>query len=116
MKRVKDLIEEERWRSHFMGMVAEVGNLLGHVRTTNYGAIFDVVDLGSSGNNLAQTNVRINAHTDNPYRDPFPGVQLLHCLNNTDEGGATTFCDGYAAAAALRWPCIIVQSIIRAAV
>ena len=85
-----------------LGMVAEVGNLLGHVRTTNYGAVFDVVDLGSSGNSLAQTNVRINAHTDNPYRDPFPTVQLLHCLVSAPEGGATRLTDGFAAAEALR--------------
>ena len=56
----------------------------------------------SAGNNLAQTSVKIRQHTDNPYRDPFPGVQLLHCLENAAEGGATTFCDGFAAAETLR--------------
>ena len=60
------------------GAVAQFGNAVGHVRTTNYGDIFDVIDLGSQGNNLARTNVAIPAHTDNPYRDPFPTVQLLH--------------------------------------
>ena len=79
-----------------------IGNEIGFVRKTNYGSIFDVIDLGTEGNSLAQTNCRILAHTDNPYRDPFPGVQLLHCLNNADEGGATTFCDGFAAAKALQ--------------
>jgi Gamma-butyrobetaine hydroxylase-like, N-terminal/Taurine catabolism dioxygenase TauD, TfdA family len=26
-------------------------------------------------------------HTDNPYRDPVPTVQLLHCLSTADDGG-----------------------------
>ena len=51
---------------------------------------------------MAQTSSEIRQHTDNPYRDPFPGVQLLHCLENAAEGGATTFCDGFAAAEILR--------------
>ena len=84
------------------GMVEAVGNQIGFVRETNYGSVFDVIDLGSSGNNLAQTNCRIRAHTDNPYRDPFPGVQLLHCLANATAGGSTTFTDGFAAAERLR--------------
>jgi gamma-butyrobetaine dioxygenase len=84
------------------GMVEEVGNSIGFVRVTNYGSRFDVIDLGAAGNSLAQTNVRIRMHTDNPYRDPFPGLQLLHCLVNASDGGATTFSDGFAVAEALR--------------
>ena len=84
-------------------MVAAVGNTVGHVRKTNYGSIFDVIDLGAKATNLANTNVRIPAHTDNPYRDPVPGVQLLHCLSASTCGqGATTFLDGFAVAEALR--------------
>jgi gamma-butyrobetaine dioxygenase len=42
-------------------------------------------------------------HTDNPYRDPVPTVQLLHCLSAADDGGGDTgLVDGFAAAAALR--------------
>ena len=41
-------------------------------------------------------------HTDNPYRDPVPGIQLLHCLVQADKGGLTTLVDGIAAAEALR--------------
>lgn len=85
-----------------LGMVEQVGNSIGNVRVTNYGSSFDVIDLGAQGNNLAQTNCRIPAHTDNPYRDPFPGVQLLHCLEGASEGGGTTFVDGFAVAESLR--------------
>eukprot|EP01065_Artemidia_motanka_P026864 TRINITY_DN320_c0_g1_i1.p1 TRINITY_DN320_c0_g1~~TRINITY_DN320_c0_g1_i1.p1 ORF type:complete len:573 (+),score=174.79 TRINITY_DN320_c0_g1_i1:60-1778(+) len=85
------------------GTVIRVGDAIGSVRTTNYGTLFDVVDKGSQGNNLAQTNLEIKAHTDNPYRDPVPGVQLLHCIKGaTTGGGETTFTDGFACAEILR--------------
>eukprot|EP00437_Effrenium_voratum_P038475 CAMPEP_0181469926 /NCGR_PEP_ID=MMETSP1110-20121109/38278_1 /TAXON_ID=174948 /ORGANISM="Symbiodinium sp., Strain CCMP421" /LENGTH=162 /DNA_ID=CAMNT_0023594863 /DNA_START=42 /DNA_END=527 /DNA_ORIENTATION=+ len=77
------------------GMVAKVGNQIGNVRVTNYGSIFDVQDKGAEATNLAFTSQRIRAHTDNPYRDPFPGVQMLHCLESAEEGGATMFIDGF---------------------
>ena len=41
-------------------------------------------------------------HTDNPYRDPVPTVQLLHCLANAAEGGDSGLVDGFAAAGLLR--------------
>ena len=84
------------------GMVEKVGNYIGHVRVTNYGAVFDVKDVGSKATNLAFTNQKICAHTDNPYRDPFPGVQMLHCLSNASEGGATLFTDGFRVAEELK--------------
>ncbi|CAJ1390651.1 unnamed protein product [Effrenium voratum] len=84
------------------GTVDKVGNYIGHVRVTNYGAIFDVKDDGAKATNLAFTNQRISAHTDNPYRDPFPGIQMLHCLSCAEEGGATLFTDGFSVAQRLK--------------
>ena len=46
--------------------------------------------------------VAIRSHTDNPYRDPFPGAQILVCRARADAGGRTTVVDGFAAAARLR--------------
>ena len=43
----------------------------------------------------------IAPHTDNPYRDPVPTVQLLHCLAAAD-GGDSGLVDGFAAAGLLR--------------
>ena len=83
------------------GMVLEVAASFGFVRETNYGALFDVRVQPSPGN-LAFTSRAIRPHTDNPYRDPVPTVQLLHCLNTADDGGDTGLVDGFAAAAALR--------------
>lgn len=83
------------------GMVVEAGNRLGHVRVTNYGAYFDVRSVPNP-NNLAYTAVALGVHTDNPYRDPTPGLQLLHCLEADAPGGDTILVDGFKAAEDLR--------------
>jgi gamma-butyrobetaine dioxygenase len=83
------------------GMVLEVAASFGFVRETNYGRLFDVRVEPRPGN-LAFTSRRILPHTDNPYRDPVPTVQLLHCLRAADAGGQTGLVDGFAAAAELR--------------
>jgi gamma-butyrobetaine dioxygenase len=51
---------------------------------------------------LAYTAIPLDPHTDNPYRTPEPGVQLLHCLANETSGGLSTLIDGFAVADALR--------------
>jgi gamma-butyrobetaine dioxygenase len=83
------------------GMVLEVAASFGFVRESNYGRLFDVRVEPEPGN-LAFTSREIRTHTDNPYRDPAPTVQLLHCLRTSDHGGDTGLVDGFAAAAALR--------------
>jgi gamma-butyrobetaine dioxygenase len=83
------------------GMVAEVGDRLGFVRTTNYGRLFDVISMPDP-NNLANTALGLGVHSDNPYRDPTPGVQLLHCLVSEAPGGDSILVDGFAAAEQLR--------------
>ena len=83
------------------GMVLEVVRTFGFVRETNYGRLFDVRIEPAPGN-LANTCRKILPHTDNPYRDPVPTIQLLHCLRAADEGGDTGLVDGFAAAVALQ--------------
>jgi gamma-butyrobetaine dioxygenase len=83
------------------GEVLRVAAGIGWVRDTNYGRVFDVRSV-TAPNNLAYTNRALGLHTDNPYRDPVPGLQLLHCLRDDTSGGASLFADGFAAAAALR--------------
>jgi alpha-ketoglutarate-dependent taurine dioxygenase len=72
--------------------ILEVAALIGFVRETNHGRVFDVppVDHG------------LPVHTDHPYRDPVPGFQLLHCLSTTGQGGESIFVDGMAAAERVR--------------
>ncbi|WUD71369.1 TauD/TfdA family dioxygenase [Streptomyces sp. NBC_00510] len=83
------------------GQVLEVAETFGFVRETNYGKLFDV-RVEPDPNNLAFTSAAITPHTDNPYRDPVPTLQLLHCLVNDADGGDSGLVDGFAAAALLR--------------
>ncbi|WP_405988810.1 TauD/TfdA family dioxygenase [Streptomyces sp. NBC_00986] len=83
------------------GQVLEVAETFGYVRETNYGRLFDV-RVEPDPNNLAFTGARITPHTDNPYRDPVPTLQLLHCLTNAAVGGDSGLVDGFKAAALLR--------------
>ena len=81
--------------------VLQAASAFGFVRDTNFGAYFDVRSVPDA-NDLAYTSIFLDPHTDNPYRSPVPGVQLLHCLVNETSGGLSTLVDGFAAAEALR--------------
>jgi gamma-butyrobetaine dioxygenase len=83
------------------GAVLEVARSFGFVRETNYGALFDVRAV-IDPSNLAFTNLGLGPHTDNPYRDPVPTLQLLHCLENTAAGGESVLVDGFRVAERLR--------------
>jgi gamma-butyrobetaine dioxygenase len=83
------------------GQVLKVGRAFGIVRETNFGDLFNVRS-EPEANDLAYTTVELGAHTDNPYRTPVPGVQLLHCLINQTTGGLSTLFDGLSAAQALQ--------------
>jgi len=83
------------------GTVLKVGAQFGFVRETNFGALFDVRSTPQA-TDLAYTSVALDPHTDNPYRAPVPGIQLLHCLVNETRGGLSTLVDGFAVAQALR--------------
>ena len=81
--------------------VLRVATAIGFVRETNYGRVFDVRSVAEP-NNLAYTSLALPVHTDNPYRDPVPGFQLLHCLSAAGHGGESIFVDGMAAAERMR--------------
>ncbi|MBL8585075.1 MAG: TauD/TfdA family dioxygenase, partial [Rhizobiaceae bacterium] len=83
------------------GSLCKVADLFGYVRETNYGRWFEV-RAEVNPNNLAYTNLGLQAHTDNPYRDPVPTLQILSCLENTVDGGDSSVVDGFAVAAALQ--------------
>lgn len=83
------------------GTVLEIAQTFGYIRETNYGKLFDV-RVEANPNNLAFTGRPISPHTDNPYRDPVPTVQLAHCLDNAVDGGESGLLDGFHTAARLR--------------
>jgi gamma-butyrobetaine dioxygenase len=83
------------------GALLKVAALFGYVRETNYGRWFEV-RAEVKPTNLAYTNLGLQAHTDNPYRDPVPTLQILYCLESSVEGGDSYVVDGFAAAQRLR--------------
>lgn len=83
------------------GALFRVAELFGFVRETNYGRHFEV-RTEVNPTNLAYTGLGLQAHTDNPYRDPVPTVQILYCLENSAEGGENMVVDGFACANRLR--------------
>lgn len=79
------------------GGLFEIANLFGYVRETNYGRHFEV-RTEVNPVNLAYTGLGLQAHTDNPYRDPVPTLQILSCIENSAEGGDSMVVDGFACA------------------
>lgn len=77
------------------GEVARVAERFAHVRVTNYGRWFDVRSTVDPAN-LANSSFGLPVHTDNPYRDPVPTLQLLHCLATSVRGGDNVVVDGLA--------------------
>ncbi|MEM7194084.1 MAG: TauD/TfdA family dioxygenase [Pseudomonadota bacterium] len=87
------------------GDILKIAALFGYVRETNYGKWFEVRN-EVKPINLAYTGMALPPHTDNPYRDPLPTMQILHCLENSADGGESIVVDGFNAARELqqRWP------------
>ena len=83
------------------GALIQIADLFGYVRETNYGKWFEVRS-EINAINLAYTNLGLQAHTDNPYRDPVPTIQILYCLENSASGGDSTVVDGFNAAMSLK--------------
>lgn len=83
------------------GALFLIADLFGYVRETNYGRHFEV-RTEVNPNNLAYTGLGLQGHTDNPYRDPVPTLQILYCLENSAEGGDSIVVDGFRVAEALR--------------
>ena len=83
------------------GSLLKVAELFGYIRETNYGKWFEVKSTVNAIN-LAYTNIGLSPHTDNPYRDPVPTMQILYCLENSVKGGDSIVVDGFYAAQILK--------------
>lgn len=91
---VTDTPVEENYLEH-------IASHFGRVRETNWGRMFNVRTIANA-DDLAYTGQRLTAHTDNPYRRNVPGIQFLHCLENSASGGESIVVDGYALSEALK--------------
>ena len=99
------------------GALLQVAALFGFVRETNYGVYFEV-RTEVNPTNLAYTGLGLQAHTDNPYRDPVPTMQILYCLENSAEGGENMVVDGFRVAQRLNdenpaWFALLTQHCAR---
>ncbi|RED53973.1 TauD/TfdA family dioxygenase [Aestuariispira insulae] len=83
------------------GMVEKLAGRISYLRQTNYGVGFDV-ESKPDPNNVAYTAIELKAHTDLANWESPPGIQFLHCLDNSAEGGESVLVDGFAAAEMLR--------------
>jgi len=81
--------------------ILEAAALAGRVSETNYGRVYDVRSVAQP-ENLAYSDLGLGLHTDNPYREPVPGFQVLHALIASPDGGESLFGDGFAIAQHLR--------------
>ncbi len=81
--------------------LTRVVDLFGYIRETNYGRHFEV-RTEVNPTNLAYTGLGLQAHTDNPYRDPVPTIQVLYCLESSAAGGENMVVDGFRVAERLR--------------
>ena len=74
--------------------IKNFANSIGSIRRTNFGEFFNVKSKPNP-NDLAYTSLALAPHTDNPYRNPVPCIQMLHCIENEVNGGLSTLVDGY---------------------
>ena len=74
--------------------IVNFANSIGSIRRTNFGEFFNVRSKPNP-NDLAYTSLSLAPHTDNPYRNPVPCIQMLHCIENKVSGGLSTLVDGY---------------------
>ena len=74
--------------------IVNFANSIGSIRRTNFGEFFDVKSKPNP-NDLAYTSLSLAPHTDNPYRNPVPCIQMLHCIENKVSGGLSTLVDGF---------------------
>lgn len=73
------------------------------VRPTNWGPVFNVRSYPDAKlKDLAYTAAALPPHVDNPYRNPNPGFQLLHVVENECSSGESLAVDGFMAAEQLR--------------
>jgi alpha-ketoglutarate-dependent taurine dioxygenase len=82
-------------------MVEKIATRMGPLRNTFYGMTWDVRSVPQA-KNVAYTNVSLGFHMDLMYMNEPPGFQLLHCIENSCDGGESLFVDSFQAALDMR--------------
>lgn len=72
-----------------------LANRVGFIRKTHYGDEFEVIAKEGTSN-VAYLSSALQLHTDLPYYEYKPGVNLLHCLvQSQSKGGYNQITDGF---------------------
>ncbi|KAE8365180.1 hypothetical protein BDV27DRAFT_127393 [Aspergillus caelatus] len=77
--------------------VEKIATRMGPLRNTFYGSTWDVRTVPEA-KNVAYTSQFLGFHMDLMYMNEPPGFQLLHCLQNSCDGGESLFADSFAVA------------------
>ncbi len=81
--------------------LAQLARRIGPVRGSNFGDVFTVEAI-IEPDSTANTGAGLGQHADLPTRETPPGFQILHCVTNTVDGGASRMTDGLAVVDVLR--------------
>ncbi|XP_071953600.1 gamma-butyrobetaine dioxygenase-like [Antedon mediterranea] len=79
------------------GNLTRLADWVTHPRMTCHGSDF-AVKATSEATDLAYTGYPLELHTDLSYYSYGPGVQLLHCIQDSVNGGLSEFADGFKVA------------------
>lgn len=74
---------------------------IGPIRRSNFGDVFDVQSRPDADSN-AYTSMTLPLHSDLTTREYVPGLQFLHCLENSADGGDSLLADGFQIAQTLK--------------
>ncbi|KAH8241743.1 gamma-butyrobetaine dioxygenase [Drosophila bipectinata] len=84
------------------GVVRRLAERVGFIRRTTYGEEF-VVQAKPGAQNFAYLSLPLPLHTDLPYYEYKPSVNILHCLVQTESpGGSNLLVDAFYVADRLR--------------
>nr|CAH0103769.1 unnamed protein product [Daphnia galeata] len=87
---------------HSLGQVANLAKRVGFIKKTHYGEEFSV-QAKANATNVAYTQGYLQLHTDLPYYEYKPGINLLHCyIQYKGMGGDSLLTDGFKIAEWLR--------------
>lgn len=73
----------------------KIANRVGFIKKTHYGEEF-IVRAKENTSNVAYLSTPLQMHTDLPYYEYKPGINLLHCLVQSESPGAfNLLADGF---------------------
>ena len=84
------------------GTIEDIALKFGPLYDSFYGKTWDVVNNADKAINVAYTAGELGLHMDLMYFKDSPGLQILHCLKNSSEGGENIFSDAHQAALELK--------------